>query len=179
MSLRIEEGYVAMKLWFKLLMVSGFLFLLLAVFNPCVAASSEDVAALVLNEAEETLASAFEAVKEAEANGAGISGFSELLKDATQLLAQAHTSFRVGDFDKAEKFANLAFEIGNEVKSTALSLGEIKSDLPTNEMWDTVIGSVFAVFVVVIVSLLSWSFFRRLYYRRKSVMKPEVASVEY
>jgi hypothetical protein len=168
-----------MKLWFKLLMVSGFLFLLLSVFNPCVAASSEDEATLVLNEAEATLSSSFEAVKEAEANGADISGFSGLLKDATQLLAQAHTSFRGGDFEKAERFANLAFEIGNVVKSTALSLGEIKSDLPTKEMWDTVIGSVFAVFVVAIGSFLSWSFFRRLYYRRKSVMKPEVASVEY
>jgi tetratricopeptide (TPR) repeat protein len=167
------------NLWFKFLMVSGFLFLLLSVFNPCVFAFSEDEAALVVNEAEETLASTFEAVKEAETNGADISAFSELLKDATQLLSQAYTYFRVGDFDKAEKFANLALEIGREVKSIALSLGEIKSDLPTKEMWDTVIGSVIAVFVVVIAGLLGWIFFRRLYYRRKSVMKPEVASVEY
>jgi predicted Zn-dependent peptidase len=168
-----------MNCWFKLVMVSGFLFLLLSIFNPCVVAASEDEVSSVLSEAEDGLASTFEAVKEAEANEAEISGFSGLLKDATQLLAQAQNSFRVGDFDKAEKFANLALEIVNEVKSEALSLGEIKSDLPTKEMWDTVIGSVIAVFLVVVVGFLSWSFFKRLYYRRKSVMKPEAASVEY
>jgi hypothetical protein len=167
-----------MNLWFKLFMVWGFLCLLLSILNPCVVASSENEATLVLNDAEQTLALTFEAVKEAETNGADVSGLSELLKDATQLLAQAHNSFRVGDFGKAENFANLVLEIGNDVKSTALSLGEIKSDLPTREIWDTVIGSVIAVIAVVIVTLLSWSFFKRLYYRRKSVMKPEVAYFE-
>lgn len=168
-----------MNFWFKIVLVSGFLFLSLSVFSPCVFASSADQVSSVLKEAEESVASTFEAVKEAEANRAEISGFSGLLKDATQLLAQARISFSVGDFDKAEKFANLALEIVNEVKSEALSLGEIKSDLPIKEMWDTVIGSVISVFIVVIVGFLSWTFFKRLYYRKKSVMKPEVASVEY
>ena len=168
-----------MNFWFKIVLVSGFLFLLLSVFSPCVFASSEDQVSSVLKEAEESVASTFEAVKKAEANSAEISGFSGLLNDATQLLAQARNSFSVGDFNKAEKFANLALEIVNEVKSEALSLGAIKSDLPTKEMWDTVIGSVISVFVVVIVGFLSWSFFKRLYYQKKSVMKPEVASVEY
>lgn len=168
-----------MNFWFKIVLVSGFLFLLLSVFSLCVFASSADQVSSVLKEAEESVASTFEAVKKAEANSAEISGFSGLLNDATQLLAQARNSFSVGDFNKAEKFANLALEIVNEVKSEALSLGAIKSDLPAKEMWDTVIGSVISVFVVVIVSLLSWSFFKRLYYRKKSVMKPEVASVEY
>ena len=168
-----------MSFWFKLVVVSGFLFLWLSVFSPFVVASSEDQVSSVLNNAEESLASTFEAVKEAETTGAEISGFSGLLRDATQLLAQAHNSFRVGDFDKAEKFANLALDIVNEVKSTALSLGAIKSDLHTKEMWDTVIGSAISVFVVVIVGFLSWSFFKRLYYQKKSVMKPEAASVEY
>lgn len=168
-----------MNFLFKIVLVSVFLFLLLSTFSPYVFASSEDQVSSVLKEAEESVASTFEAVKKAEANSAEISGFSGLLKDATQLLAQARNSFSVGDFDKAEKFANLALEIVNEVKSEALSLGAIKSDLPAKEKWDTVIGSVISVFVVVIVSLLSWSFFKRQYYRKKSVMKPEVASVEY
>jgi len=133
----------------------------------------------LLTKAEEDVASTFEAVKKAEANRAEISGFSGLMRDATQLLAQARNSFGVNDFDKAEKFANLALEIANEVKSEALSLGEIKSDLPTKELWDTVIGSAISVSVVVIVAFLGWSVFKRLYYRKKSVMKPGVASVEY
>lgn len=167
-----------MNFWFKLVLVSGFLFLLLPVSNLCVVASSEGEVSLVLKEAEDGFASTFEAVKDAETDGAEISGFSGLLRDVTQLLAQAQNSFRVGDFDKAEKFANLALEIENEVRSEAVSLGEVKSDLPTKEIWDTVIGSVIAVFVVVVLCSLSWIFFKRLYYRRKDVMKPEVASGE-
>ena len=168
-----------MDFWFKLVVVSSILFLLLSVFSPCVVASSEDQVSSLLTETKESVALTFKAVKEAEANRAEISGFSGLLNDATQLLAQAHNFFSVGDFDKAEKFANLALEIVNEVKSEASSLGEIKSNLPTKEMWDTVIGSIVSVFIVVVGAFLGWSLFKRLYYRRKSVMNPEVVSVEY
>ena len=158
---------------------SSFLILLLSIFNPYVIAVNEAEANISVNEAEKNLALTFEAVKEAEINGADISGMSQILNDAIILLAQAKNFFRVGDFDKAENFANLVIEIGNEVKGLALSLGDVKSDLPINEMWDTLIGSLISVILVVVVSLFSWIFFKRYYYRRKSLMKPEVAFCEY
>jgi hypothetical protein len=152
---------------------------LLANLNALAIAVTETEAGLIVDEAEENLALTFEVVKEAEANGADISGLSEILNDATQLLAQAQNSFRVGDFDKASNFANLAIEIGNQVKSTALTLEEVKSDLPAKELWNTIIGSFLAVIFVVIFVFLGWNFFKRYYYRRKTLMKPEVVSFEH
>jgi hypothetical protein len=168
-----------MKDNFKRLMFLFLCLFLLSVFNPNVIAVTETEADLIVNEAEENLALTFEVVKEAEVNGADISGLSEILNDATQLFAQAQNSFRVGDFEKANNFANLVLEIGNEVKSTALTLEKVKSDLPVKELWNTIIGSFFAVVFVVIFVVLGWKFFKRYYYRRKSLMRPEVVSFEH
>ena len=168
-----------MNLFIRLVVFSFILFLLLSIINPYVVSCTENEATLALDEAEETLALTFEAIKEAETNGADISGLSELLKDATQLLAQAHNSFSVGDFDKAENFANLVLQIGNDLKRMALSLEKIKSDLPAKELWDTFIVSVIGVFVVVFLTFLSWILFKKFYYKRINVMKPQVAFFGY
>lgn len=140
------------------------------------ALDSKSEAALAISTAEEVMASAYQVVKEAETAGAEISGFSELLKDAVQLLAQAHTSFRVGDFDSAVRFANLTREIGKEVEAKAYRLREFKRGIPVWEMSLTMIKSLFAVVAVVVASFLGWSVFKRLYYRRIRATKPEVAS---
>jgi uncharacterized membrane protein len=140
------------------------------------ALGSEGEAILAINAAEEEMANAYKVVKEAEIAGADISGFSALLKDAVQLLAQAHTSFRVGDFEGAVRFANLTSEIGKEVETKAYQLREFKRGLPVEQMVLTIVGSFFGVIAVVIASLLSWSVFKRLYYRRIRATKPEVAS---
>ena len=139
-------------------------------------ASSQDVAASAISQAEEVLVSAYEAVKEAEMAGADISGFSELLRDAAQLLAQAHTSFRVGDFDSAVLFANLTSEIGKDVEVKVIGLGARGYGLSMWQMYLTMVKSLFAVVVVVLASFWSWGVFKRLYHRRIRVMKPEVAS---
>ncbi len=140
------------------------------------ALDSKSEATLAISTAEAVMASAYQVVKEAETAGADISGFSGLLKDAAQLLAQAHTSFRVGDFDSAVRFANLTSEIGKEVEDKASPLREYKRSSPVWETWLTMIGSVFAVVAVVLASFLGWRVFKRLYYRRIGAMKPEVAS---
>jgi len=140
------------------------------------ALGSEGEATLAINAAEEDMAKAYKVVKEAEIAGADISGFSTLLKDAVQLLAQAHTSFRVGDFEGAVRFANLASEIGKEVEAKAYQLREFKRGLPVEQMVLTIAGSFFGVLAVVITSFLSWFVFKRLYYRRIRATKPEVAS---
>jgi hypothetical protein len=167
-----------MRIRFRLLAILGISFVLLSFINPCVIASSEDEATRILYEAEETLSSTFEAVKEAETNGAEIEGLSELLKDATLLLAQAYNSFKIKDFEKVENFGNLVIEIGNKVKATALSLKEFKSDLPAKELSGTIIESSIAVIIIIFLTFFSWNLFKRLYYKRKMVMKPQVISFE-
>jgi hypothetical protein len=145
------------------------------VVSPATALVSEGEAALAINAAEDDMANAYDLVKEAETSGADVSGFSGLLKDAAQLLAQAHTSFRVGNFENAVRFANLTREIGEEVEANAYQLREFKRGLPVWQMWFTVTVSFFAVLAIVSASFLSWFVFKRLYNRRIRAQKPEVA----
>ena len=144
--------------------------------SPAAALDSEGEAVLAIGAAEEVMASAYQAVREAEMAGADISGFSELLTDAAQILAQAHTSFRVEDFDSAVRFANLTNEIGEEVKVKAYRLRDLQRGLPVWQMWLTMVQSIFAVLVVVLASFWSWRVFKRIYYRRIGALKPEVTS---
>ena len=120
------------------------------IVSPATALDSQSEADLAISDAEEVMASAYQTIKEAETAGSDISGVSELLEDATQLLAQAHTSFRIGDFDNAVRFANLTSKIGREVEGMTYPLGEIKRGLPVWEMWLTVLGSFFAVSTIVL-----------------------------
>jgi len=147
-----------------------------ATLSQAMALDGDSEAVLAISAAEEVTASAFQAVKEAEIAGADISGFSQLLTDAVQLLAQAHTSFRVGDFDSAVRFASLTSEIGKEVEVKANRLGELKRGLPVTQVWLTIVESLFAVLAVILLSFWGWRVFKRLYYRRISGTKPEVAS---
>ena len=142
------------------------------------ALGSRNEADFAIRTAEEAMASAYQAVKEAETAGADISGARALLKDASQLLAQAHTLFRVGDFDSAARFANLTSEIGEEVQGKVYPLREIKQGLSTWQMFWTMIGSFLGVSAVVLTSFLSWSVFKRLYYRRIRAMEPGVTPDE-
>lgn len=145
-------------------------------FSQAVALDSEGEAVLAIDAAEDVMSSAYQAVRDAEIAGADISGFSELLKDAAQLLAQSHTSFRVGDFGSAVQFANLTSVIGKEVEVKAFQLSELQRGAPLWQMWLAMVQSFFAVLVVVLLSFWSWRVFKRLYHRRIGAMKPEVAS---
>jgi hypothetical protein len=141
-------------------------------------AVSEASASLVIGEAENEMVSAYEAIREAELAGADVSGFSELVGDAAQLLAQARTAFTIGDFDRAERFANLTIGIGTDVKGKAVQLRELQRGMPVWQMWQTIVQSFLAVAGVVLASLWSWGRFKRRYYRRVRDLKPEVASHE-
>ena len=144
--------------------------------SEAVALDSEGEAVLAIDAAEDVMSLAYQAVRDAEVVGADISGFSELLRDAAQLLAQAHTSFRVGDFGSAVQFANLTGVIGKEVEVKALRLSDLQLGVPVWQMWWAMVQSFFAVVVVVLLSFWGWRVFKRLYYQRVGAMKPEVAS---
>ena len=147
-------------------------------FSQATALDSENEAVLAISTAEDVIASAYQAVIESEVAGADISGLSALLKDAAQLLAQAHTSFRIGDYNSAIRFANLTSEIGEEVEVKAYRLRDLKSGLPLWQMQLTLVKSLFAVLVVVFMSFWSWRIFKRLYYRRIRDLQPEAISDE-
>jgi hypothetical protein len=131
-----------------------------------------------IERAEAELFTVLELVNEAENAGADISGFSSLLNDAAQLLAQAATSLRVGDFEGAVRFADLASDISRQIKVEAEALRDVQLGSPVWNMWLTMVSSLFAVLVVAFASFGIWNVFKRLYYRKLRDMKPEVASDE-
>jgi len=141
-------------------------------------ASSQVVAASAVSRAEEVLASAYEAVLEAEGAGANVSGLLARLSEAGDLLAQAHVSHRLGDFDSVARFADLCGEIGEEVKVEAHGLRD-QAVLEADQRFRwTMTWSIAGVVAILCLSLLGWRAFKRRYHGRVLGMRPEVGSDE-
>jgi len=124
------------------------------------------------------MVSAHEAVLEAERAGANVSGLLARLKVAGEGLAQAHISYRLGDFDVAARSAELCSQIGEEVMVEAYELRGLALEEAVQRFRWTMIGSVLSVAIVVGASFLGWRIFKLRYYRRVSGMRPEVVSGE-
>lgn len=139
---------------------------------------SEDVASSAISQAEQVLASAYEAVLEAEQAGANVSGLLANLTVAGEYLASAHIWHRLGDYDNATLFANLCYEIGEGVKGEADELRVEAYGARVRGFWLTMTGSLVGVVAVVFGSFWGWRVFKRRYYRRVLGMKPEVAKDE-
>jgi len=164
--------------------LKSFVFLLvLLVFVSAVSvfeasALSEDVAALAIEEAEGVMASAYEAVLKAEGAGANVSVLVTRLNDAGDDLAQAHVSYRVGDFEGAARFADLCREIGEGVRVEALGLRDLAVAEAGQRFRWTMTGSIVGVVAIAFLSFLGWNVFKRRYYRRVLGMRPEVVTCE-
>jgi len=151
----------------KLMVILTVLFLfLLPVFILRVSASSEETAALAITQAEETVASAYEAVLEAEQTRANVSELLDQLNVAGGHLAEAHMLFRLGDFDGAVHFAEISSEIGMDVKNEAEELKIEAYGSWITSLWIRIIGSIVGVIAVVFGTLLAWRVFKRRYFRQ-------------
>ena len=164
-----------LKLLLSLLVLSTF------ISSPLVLrahASSQVVAASAISQAEQALASAYEAVLEAEQAGANVTGLLARLNEAGDLLAQANVLYRLGDFDGVARFAELCGQIGEEVRVEAHGLRDLALEEAAQRFRWTMIGSILGVAIVVGGSFLGWRIFKRRYYRRVLGMRPEVISDE-
>ena len=164
-----------LKLLLVLLILSA---LVSSIFVFGVLALSEDVATSAVSRAEGVVASAYEDVLRAEGSGANVSGLLTRLNDAGELLAQAHNSYRLEDFDGAARFADLCSQIGEEVRVEAYDLRRLAVEEAGRRFRWTMIGSILGVAIIVGVSFLGWRIFKRRYYRRVLGMRPEVVSGE-
>jgi len=142
------------------------------------ALSSENVAASAISMAEESVVSSYQAVLEAEAAGANVSDLLARLNVAVEDLAQAHISYRLGDFDGAGRFASLCIDVGEAVKIEAYKLRDLAVEGGRQRFWWTMVGSIIGVGAVVCGSFLGWRVFQRRYFQRVFGMKPEVVSDE-
>jgi len=156
-----------------------FVFLVLLVFlvpnlAPESFASDSDSANSAIEQAEGVMASAYEAVLEAEQVGANVSGSLARLNIAAENLANAHICHSLGDFENATRFANLCYNIGEEVTSEAHRL-KIEAYGPhVASLWMRAIVSIVSTVGIILASFLGWYVFKGRYHKRMLRMKPEV-----
>jgi len=149
----------------KLLLILAVLFLfLLPVFISRVGASSEESAALAITQAEETMASAYEAVLEAKQARANVSGLLLQLNNASRYLAEARMLYRLENFDGAVHLANLSSEIGQEVRNSAEKLEIEGYESWIVGLWIRVASSIVGVIAVVFGTFIAWQVFKKHYF---------------
>lgn len=141
-------------------------------------ASNGDVATLAITQAEDVVASAYEAVWGAEQAGANVSSLIVRLNDAAEFLAKAYVEFRLGDFDDAIASADLCVELGESVRREADDLRVAAHGSRVMDSWLTVAGSLVGVVLVIFVSFWGWRVFKHRYRGEVLRMKPEVAKDE-
>jgi len=138
------------------------------------AEASEGVAALVLADAEGVVASAYQAVLEAEEAGANVSSLLVRLNEAGKFLVQGRDAYKVGDFDDAVLFANSSSSIGAEVKDEANESENLAISENLQRASLSTVESIVGVTLVVLASFLAWNVFKKRYYRWVLGKKPEV-----
>ena len=167
-----------MTSWSKLLMFSILLSLLFPTSILFANASDNNVVSIVLTNAEEISASAYEAVLEAEQAGINVSSLLDKLNLGGENLAEAYVWYHLGNSDNANDYASLCFELMENVRSEALELTDEAKILRETDFFVTVVGSGFSMVIVVVFCFFAWRVFRRRYLRRVLRSRPEVVSSE-
>ncbi len=155
-------GVVFVSLDSKMFFVSVLLIVLLTVPLLPVCAANEDDAIQVIDQAEEAVTMAYEAVSEAEEAGANVSLLLDRLNVAGEYLAEANMLFRLGDFDGSVYSAGLASEqVGEDFAGEADGL-RVDAEESERERWFTnIIISVVGVIAVVLGTSVTWLIFKR------------------
>jgi len=156
--------------------------LVLLIFLICVstfisagfASTNKEEAAAAIKDAEEVLVEAYQTVSTAESAGANVSSLFEELDVAGNFLAQANTSYRIGDFEGAQSFARNSLQIGSQVYIDAFRFKSLAETKANQYLLYSTILSIVGVGVVIVFSLLGWRAFKRYYYNRVLKMRPEV-----
>jgi hypothetical protein len=158
------------KLSFAFLVLLAFL---VPNFVPESFAPDDDSTNLAIQQAEDVMALAYEAVLEAELVGANVSGLLARLDIAAENLANAHIWRGLGDFENATRFANLCYNIGEEVRNEAYKL-KIEAWGPhITRLFMRTVVSIVSVSGIVLASFWGWYAFKQRYYKRMLRMKPE------
>jgi len=133
------------------------------VLSGAVESNSKETATASIEEAENALVSAYQAVLDVEQSEANVSGLLAQLNEAGEFLAKAHMAYRLGDFDEATRFADMGTNIGEDVKSKAYELKDLAWRESVQRIWLTIMGSFLGVIFIALGSFLLWHFLKRRY----------------
>jgi predicted amino acid dehydrogenase len=121
---------------------------------------------------------AFNAVSDAEKAGANVTGLLAQLNVVAGDLAQAKNSYRTGDSNAALAQATIVLAVAQEVTSSAQDAKQSALVSGQNGLWLTLVFTVIAGLVFVLVLFWVWRWFKRRYIESLSEAKPEVCGVE-
>jgi len=175
-SLRNVSIMSVSKLFFVLLILSVSATPIFA--SEVLKVNGENVVVAAIDRAEAAMVSAYEAVLDAEQAGANVSGLLSRLNVAGEYLANAHILYRSGDFGNATRFANLCYDVGEEVRNEAHELENEAYGVWVTDLVVRMSVSMVGVVVIVFLSFVVWHAFKRRYHKRILGMKPEVVSDE-
>jgi len=119
---------------------------------------------------------AFNAVLDAEKNGANVTDLISQLNNATGILAQAENSYRTGDFNTATVQADNVLPIAQEVASAAQTAKQTASADGQNANLSTLAFTAIGAFVFIEALFLVWRWFKHRYIKNLPNAKSEVRS---
>jgi len=131
-----------------------------------------------MESAEETLASAYLSVLEAERAGGDISELVARLNGALEYLSGAERAFESGEYDEAVLSAGKAVEASDAIGSDAVALNQLAEYQGEIQFRSQLVISFELVYFTVLLGFLGWSLFKDYYLRRMRGLKPEVAADE-
>jgi hypothetical protein len=138
--------------------------------------SASDEASSAIDEADNALRMAFEAVLEAERAGANVSDLIVKLDEAGGLLAEAENAYRIGNFSEAVSKADKCSMLADGVVGEALSLKSSALADAQKAVLQTLTFSWVGGVAFLAVLFFVWGWFKRVYAKKLLKMKPEVAS---
>jgi hypothetical protein len=158
----------------KLVTILLLCLVLFATFTDFCAATDENEVLSKINDAENALQNAFSAVQEAEKLDVDVSSLVNDLSVAGGLLDEAEIAYTNGDLDAAIQKADQSLATANKVLGDAASFSVSASADALNVFWPTLIFSTVGAVLFIVVLILVWRLFSRLYIKKLLKMKAEV-----
>jgi predicted PurR-regulated permease PerM len=138
---------------------------------PIVKASNETAS---IQSADDSINQAFTNVLAAEKAGADVTQLLTKLNAAGAFLAEANNAYQTGNLSNSTSAADDARLIANQVNSDAIGLRNSSVTQSQNNTFLTVIFSVGAAFIFVVLMLLVWRRFKRGFSWKLLASKPTV-----
>lgn len=151
-------------------------FVLVAALTASCAATDKNEASLRINDAENALKNALNAVQKAERLKGNVSSLINDLNAAGGFLDEAEIAYENGDLHTALKKADQSLMAANNVLDDATSLYEYASTNAQVNFWFTFIFSIEGAVLFIVALISVWEEFRRLYVKKMLKMKAEVPS---
>lgn len=147
--------------------------LLLLVSRSEVKASNEIEARASISAAEQNLVSAYNALLEAEKDGANVTSLAEQMTVAGANLTLAHVRLQEKDYGETVAFAENCRQAAENLEAQASVLRDSASVVARLSLWTGVLAWLSSVGIVASATIFSWRVFKKRYYRRVLSMKPE------